>query len=237
MAINKVIYQGDTLIDLTSDTVTPETLAQGVTAHAKNGEIITGIMEGGGGWDYVATSRTNVNIGMSTFFGARNLRSATIPHSTEVGAESFKQCVDLQYVEIGTPLRGEINLGVRCFEGCTSLENVKFGRCQLVNGSAFEDCTKLKKVYFESAKTINVYAFCECSNLDTVIICGENVCQIALNAFDETPMLTGEGHVYVPSSMYESYRAAYEPTFDDMGAVGFFDIIFRKIEDYPEICG
>lgn len=42
MAINKVVYGGRTLIDLTSDTVTAEQLAQGVTAHDKAGEPITG---------------------------------------------------------------------------------------------------------------------------------------------------------------------------------------------------
>ena len=40
--INKVIYGGTTLIDLTNDTVTPATLDKGVTAHSKTGEIITG---------------------------------------------------------------------------------------------------------------------------------------------------------------------------------------------------
>lgn len=47
MAINKVDYDGRTLIDLTEDTVTPETLAKGVTAHDKTGAQITGIYEGG----------------------------------------------------------------------------------------------------------------------------------------------------------------------------------------------
>lgn len=42
MAINKVIYGSNTLIDLTPDSVTPETLQQGITAHDKSGEIITG---------------------------------------------------------------------------------------------------------------------------------------------------------------------------------------------------
>ena len=41
-AINKIIYNGNTLIDLTSDTVTPASLAYGVTAHDKSGAIITG---------------------------------------------------------------------------------------------------------------------------------------------------------------------------------------------------
>lgn len=42
MAINKVIYGGNTLIDLTADTITPSDLAYGVTAHDKSGEAITG---------------------------------------------------------------------------------------------------------------------------------------------------------------------------------------------------
>lgn len=42
MAINKVIYGGNTLIDLTSDTVTASDLAYGVTAHDKSGTVITG---------------------------------------------------------------------------------------------------------------------------------------------------------------------------------------------------
>lgn len=48
MAVNKVIYDGDTLIDLTEDTVTPGTLAQGVTAHDQAGNAIVGTMQAGG---------------------------------------------------------------------------------------------------------------------------------------------------------------------------------------------
>lgn len=42
MARNKIIYYGETLIDLTGDTVTEATLLKGQTAHDKSGEIITG---------------------------------------------------------------------------------------------------------------------------------------------------------------------------------------------------
>lgn len=42
MANNKIIFGGETLIDLTGDTVTPDKLAKNVTAHDKSGEIITG---------------------------------------------------------------------------------------------------------------------------------------------------------------------------------------------------
>lgn len=44
MAVNKVIYNGDTLVDLTSDTISPDTMAAGVTAHAADGTPIIGLL-------------------------------------------------------------------------------------------------------------------------------------------------------------------------------------------------
>lgn len=45
VGVNKVIYGGKTLIDLTGLSVTPETLLEGVTAVNAAGEIITGTMK------------------------------------------------------------------------------------------------------------------------------------------------------------------------------------------------
>ena len=42
MAVNKVVYGGEILIDLTGLTVRPETLAEGVIAINAAGEIIVG---------------------------------------------------------------------------------------------------------------------------------------------------------------------------------------------------
>lgn len=42
MAINKVIYDGNTLIDLTTDTVTADKMLTGYKAHDKSGTVITG---------------------------------------------------------------------------------------------------------------------------------------------------------------------------------------------------
>jgi len=42
MAINKVVFGNTTLLDLTSDTITANDLAYGVTAHGADGEVITG---------------------------------------------------------------------------------------------------------------------------------------------------------------------------------------------------
>lgn len=48
MAVNKIVYGEKTLIDLTGDTVTPESLRQGFTAHDKSGTVIVGTYVGGG---------------------------------------------------------------------------------------------------------------------------------------------------------------------------------------------
>lgn len=45
MVINKVVYGGNTLIDLTSDTVTASKLYKGETAHASDGTTVTGTAE------------------------------------------------------------------------------------------------------------------------------------------------------------------------------------------------
>lgn len=42
MAVNKVVYNRRTLIDLTADTVSKETLKKGFTAHQADGTMITG---------------------------------------------------------------------------------------------------------------------------------------------------------------------------------------------------
>lgn len=44
MAVNKVVYNAKVLLDLTSDTVKPDKLVKGYTAHGANGNQITGTL-------------------------------------------------------------------------------------------------------------------------------------------------------------------------------------------------
>lgn len=44
MAVNKIIYNGETLVDLTSDTVTADDLAVGVTATGADGKPLVGLL-------------------------------------------------------------------------------------------------------------------------------------------------------------------------------------------------
>lgn len=45
MPVNKVVYNGDTLVDLTEDTVTEDTLLVGIKAHDRSGNVIEGNLQ------------------------------------------------------------------------------------------------------------------------------------------------------------------------------------------------
>lgn len=54
MAVNKVEINGKVKLDLTQDTVTEDTLLQGITAHNAAGNAIEGTMSGGGSIQWYA---------------------------------------------------------------------------------------------------------------------------------------------------------------------------------------
>jgi hypothetical protein len=57
--VNKVQFGNQTLIDLTSDTVTADKLMQGYTAHDRTGQIITGAVLDGNSLEYGLTDGTS----------------------------------------------------------------------------------------------------------------------------------------------------------------------------------
>lgn len=55
MGVNRVDFGGNTLIDLTGDTLeSAEQLLKGIIAHARDGSVITGLMEAGRGGGKIA---------------------------------------------------------------------------------------------------------------------------------------------------------------------------------------
>jgi hypothetical protein len=49
------------------------------------------------------------------------------------------------------------------------------------------------------------------------------------NAFNNTPIKSGTGYIYVPATLIDSYKSATNWST--------YAAQFRAIEDYPEICG
>lgn len=64
--VNKVVVEGETLIDLTEDTVTEEGLLEGIVAHAANGEKIVGALRALTSDSFIIQSQYAFNPGGST---------------------------------------------------------------------------------------------------------------------------------------------------------------------------
>lgn len=101
MAVNKVVYAGRTLVDLTGDSVTPDTLAEGVTAHAASGEGVTGTMTAvqyGKSQSLSATQKTQArtNIGAASAEEVSQLSAeiVTKPTTAKVGQVIAVKAVD-----------------------------------------------------------------------------------------------------------------------------------------------
>lgn len=96
---------------------------------------------------------------------------------------------------------------------------------------AFYNCSSLATADFSAVTSIEDYAFQACSSLTTVIL--RNTAKVATlstaSSFNDTPIKSGTGYIYVPAALIDSYKTATNwSTYANQ---------FRAIEDYPDICG
>ena len=74
MPVNKVIYGGTTLIDLTADTITPSTRLSGITAHDKSGNTIIGTIPGIGPDTYTPSTSDQIIQSGLYLWGAQTIK-------------------------------------------------------------------------------------------------------------------------------------------------------------------
>lgn len=90
MSVNKVIYGGKTLIDLTTDTVTSDKLLSGITSHDKSGNVVTGTIPSKGATTYTpkASNQTIASgqylSGTQTIKGDSNLVAGNIKKGVSI---------------------------------------------------------------------------------------------------------------------------------------------------------
>ena len=182
---------------------------------------------------YSCNSLSTVNfpaakgIGDYAFQNCGRLTTVDFPAATSIGSFAFTNCSNLTTVNF--PAAKDIFS--QAFSGCSSLTTVNFPAALTIKAVAFGSCSNLTTANFPAAKDIIGWAFSGCSSLTALILSSTNgVCTLSTTeAFSSTPIKSGNGYIYVPAALVDSYKAATNWS-------KYVDQI-RAIENYPDITG
>lgn len=171
----------------------------------------------------------------SAFKDCTNLTSVSLPNIKRVGSEAFRNS---GLITISLPSALEVQ--TMAFAYCSNLESVSAPNAYIeYANNTFTNSDKLAflDIYTCGGRsgypTIGIGTWTFYNPLTTLIL-RQNTSIIPLanvNGFgpETTPIRQGNGHIYVPSTLVEAYKAADNwSTFANQ---------IRAIEDYPEITG
>lgn len=166
-----------------------------------------------------------MEVGQNAFSYCYYITLVDLPNVETIGLSAFSNCAALASINIpklkSVPTTGFNN---------TRFESISIPNVTSINMNGFNDCINLKKVDLYNINKISTAAF-KNSALDTLIIRREDAVPTlnSVNAFEGTPIINGDGYIYVPTSMIDSYKSA--TNWATFGAQ------IRAIEEYPDICG
>lgn len=141
------------------------------------------------------------------FCGIKWLKKITIPECVvSYGNNIFNGCVNLEEIHLSSSMT---NTGTTGFSTCYKLKKVNVENIKTVVSGGFQKCYELEKLDFHNLVYIFTSGFNGCKKLSTLIIRTNSVCSLYnINAFTDTPIASGEGFVYVPDDLVESYKTA-----------------------------
>lgn len=154
--------------------------------------------------DYTNDRVTKIN--QYAFRECSSLASVNFPAATSIEAYAFSYCAGLTSVNFPAATSIEFY----AFYGCGALTSANFPAATSMKDSAFGNCVKLTSANFPTMTSIGPYAFKSCFALASLILrATTQVCTLSSNsAFDNTPIESGTGYIYVPAALIDSYKTA-----------------------------
>ena len=157
---------------------------------------------------------------------------------TAIGDYAFRGCASL--ATLVAPNAKSVE--TYALYGCSKLKSIVLPSVTSLATNAFREATNLEVIDFLKLATIPSNAFYGCRGLKALILRSETMVTLSsTNAFYQCYRIlgtknsgynpTGEkiGFVYVPTALISAYQA--DATWINS------TVLFRAIEDYPDICG
>ena len=173
-------------------TITPDEGYDGLSSV----DVTVNVSGGGGGGDHA--DEDAIVSGTITEY--------TNDRVTKIASYAFYNCSSLTSADFTAATR----IGESAFVSCSSLTSANFPAATSIGDYAFSGCSNLTSADFPAATSIGVTAFFRCSNLTSLILrATTQVCTLSnTNAFNNTPIKSGTGYIYVPAALVDSYKTA-----------------------------
>ena len=138
-------------------------------------------------------------------FSGLKITSVYIPLVTEFPNYCFQQATSL------TSFSHDSVTIIRqyCFYGCTKLTSVRFSELSQVGLSAFNGCTQLSYIYMPKLTSILSFAFSNIATSFTLDLRSVSTVTSAPTTWNSVFYNAIPQSIYVPSSLYQSFRTAY----------------------------
>lgn len=202
------------------------TIAEMDTSGSKTLKTAGKYCEGDIGVSYVKPSGGGGSTDNEDAIISRTITSYSNPRITSLGEYALSNCSMLTSVDF--PL--VTKMGISVFSYSNSLVNINLPLLATMDNNAFAFCTGFSKLSLPCITNISSFAFMRDSNLITLILSNYQMCTLTnKNAFNNTPIASGTGYIYVPQALLEDYKTATNWVT--------YAAQFRTIEDYPDICG
>lgn len=162
-------------------------------------------------------------------FRAAKLTRANFPELPASASSAFYDCKSLTQANFPKLT----TVASTMFSGCDKLTEVNIPNATVIEGSAFQYCTALMKLDCPKVTAINgtnVFGTFNSNCMNTLILRSETMCTLAntgsfgTGANANTAIGKGNGYIYVPRALVDSYKAATNWST--------YATQFRALEDY-----
>lgn len=135
----------------------------------------------------------------------RTLTSYTNDRITKVGSHVFRGFTSLTSIS----LPNVTLLAAYALDSCSGLTSVNLPKVATLNNYAMQNCGGLTTLEFPLKISTQGAVWNNCSNLTTLILRGTTMSGLGnKNCFNNTPIASGTGYIYVPDNLVDSYKAA-----------------------------
>lgn len=165
---------------------------------------------------------TAARLGQYAFAYSENLRRVNLTGVKYSNTAAFTNCFALETLLLPN-LVGYTYQYMAAY--CENLREVDIRQASYISNHTFHQCISLTSLDLHKAGTIASNAFNGATNLETLILRMDSVPSLtSANAFTDTKIEAGQGYIYVPAALIESYKTASNWSS--------FRTRFRALENY-----